>query len=768
MAGSRDNVANVTRRVMLHALMTSTSGAAQARNAPAHSSAGERFRLDDLWGGLAAMLVAFPSAIAYGVVVFSAASPSLAGAGAFAGIVGAAILGIVAPLVGRNGGFITAPCAPAAAVLAGMATDLAARGRLSTADLVALISLTAIVSAAMQIVYGLVRAGRLIKFIPYQVVTGYLSGVAVIIAVAQLPQLLGVPSGVHLANALVNPQRWRWAGIAVGIVTIAAAVIAPRLTRRVPASIIALAAGVATYFGIALFRPELQHASGNPLVIGPLHATGSLLAEAAGRISAVTSMRMADLLLIAAPAVTLSVLLSIDTLKTGVILDALTRRRHNSNRELIAQGVANAASSLAGGMSGSATMGPTLVNVTSGGRTLWSGAIEGSLVLIAFLALRPLMAWVPIAALAGILLVVAWKMFDFKIFRLLFLPSARLDFVVIVAVIVVAEGVGLIQATVVGVFLAVLLFVRNQIQSSVIARKSDLSTVRSNRLRPAEEAELLHAHGSEALFVQLKDDLFFGTTDKMFSDLEGDLTTRRFLLFDFRRVQSMDYTAVHLFLQMQERMHDAGGQVLFSGMPSKVATHQDIEHYISQLGLFGTSRIMLFETRDAAVEWMEERVLERAGWPEHQSAPPLSLSAIPILQGLDEDAIAALTSHVREVSVEEGGRIFGIGDHGDELFFIRRGRVHIYLPLPGGKRHHLATFCRGEFFGEMAFLDRATRSADGVAARPTDLYVMSRSEFDALSAHDQLLATLLFERLARGIAQRLRVANTELQILEDR
>jgi len=334
----------------------------------------------------------------------------------------------------------------------------------------------------------------------------------------------------------------------VGTATIAAMVIAPRLTKRLPASIVALATGVGAYFGVALFRPELRHASENPLVIGPLHATGSLLAEAGGRISALTAMGIHELMLIAAPAVTLSVLLSIDTLKTGVILDAMTRRRHDSNRELIAQGVANAASSLAGGMSGSATMGPTLVNVTSGGRTLWSGAIEGVLVLIAFFALRPLMAWVPIAALAGILLVIAWKMFDFQIFKLLFLPSARLDFVVIVAVIIVAEGVGLIQATVVGVFLAVLLFVRNQIQGSAIARKSDLSTVRSNRLRPAEEAELLHAHGSEALFVQLKDDLFFGTTDKLFGDLENDLATRRFILFDFRRVQSMDYTAVHLFL----------------------------------------------------------------------------------------------------------------------------------------------------------------------------------------------------------------------------
>lgn len=138
------------------------------------------------------------------------------------------------------------------------------------------------------------------------------------------------------------------------------------------------------------------------------------------------------------------------------------------------------------------------------------------------------------------------------------------------------------------------------------------------------------------------------------------------------------------------------------------------------------------------------------------------------MHGLAAKGIEALATHLRELSVAEGGRIFSIGDLGDELFFIRRGRVHVYLPLPGGKLHHLATFCRGEFFGEMAFLDRAVRSADAVAAKPTELYVLSRAEFDALAADDQLLAALVFERLARGIAQRLRVTNTELQILEDR
>jgi SulP family sulfate permease len=145
----------------------------------------------DLWGGLAAMLVALPSAIAFGVLIYTAIGPGYVREGALAGILGAAALGIVAPLVSRNGGFITAPCAPAAAVMSALAAQLAASGELGFERITMLLALTAVLSALLQILYGLVRAGRLIKFIPYQVVSGYLSGVALIIALGQLPKLLG-------------------------------------------------------------------------------------------------------------------------------------------------------------------------------------------------------------------------------------------------------------------------------------------------------------------------------------------------------------------------------------------------------------------------------------------------------------------------------------------------------------------------------------------------------------------------------------------------
>ena len=178
------------------------------------------------------MLVALPSAIAFGVLVYSALGPEHAGAGALAGILGAAALGIVAPLVGRNGGFITAPCAPAAAVLAAMAVEMMAKGDLSAERVLSLLALTALLSAFFQLGFGVFRAGNLIKFIPYQVVSGYLSGVALIIAVGQLPKLLGLPKDISLWLGLLTPQAWNWTSISVGLVTISVMAGGSRITQK--------------------------------------------------------------------------------------------------------------------------------------------------------------------------------------------------------------------------------------------------------------------------------------------------------------------------------------------------------------------------------------------------------------------------------------------------------------------------------------------------------------------------------------------------------
>ncbi|MDD1608689.1 MAG: cyclic nucleotide-binding domain-containing protein [Methylococcaceae bacterium] len=723
--------------------------------------------INEFWGGLAAMLVALPSAIAFGVLVFSAISPQMAGEGAFVGMMGAAILGLTAPLFGRTPALISGPCAPAAAILSALAVDLLGRG-IAIPHVSGLLALTALLSALLQALYGLLKGGQLIKYIPFPVVSGYLSGVSLIIATGQLPKLLGLPKGTEFWHGLLTPNLWQWQGIVVGVITVTVMLIAPRLTQKIPATIIGLFVGILSYFALGLWMPHLLSLDANSLVVGAMPSGSSFLATVSERLTFVADIQIADLRTVAYSAIALSVLLSIDTLKTCVILDTITKNRHNSNRELLGQGLANLATFMAGGMSGSGTMGATLMNVSSGGRTILSGFIEGGLVVLALLVLSPLIAWVPISALAGILLVIAFRIFDWHAFRLLKHRETRLDFMVIAAVVVVAESVGLISAAGTGVGLAILLFIRDQIRISVLRRRTTLKEVSSKTYRLKSEDDLLQQHGDEASIIDLQGNLFFGTTDHLFTQLEDDLRTQKWLLFDMRRVQSLDYTATHLFAMMHDRLKEHGGALLFSGMPSSLLGGQDFQRYMTDVGLLDEGGIHIFEMRDDALEWMENRLLEASGWTEKTDQTPLEFKDIEILREMDEKTITALRQCVEERIVHAGEAIFTVGDSGDEIFLIRRGIVRILLPLKGGKYHHLATFSRGDYFGEMAFLDCKQRSANAIAKTECELYVLSRKKFNIRVYDNAVLGARVFARLASALSLRLRQTDSELSVLEDR
>ena len=345
----------------------------------------------DFWGGLAAMLVALPSAIAFGVTIYSPLGASHAAQGALAGILGATALGLIAPALGGAKRLITAPCAPAAAVLAAFALEfMQGGGELAAAVL--MLSVLGLAAGLLQIFFGTVRLGRLIEYMPYPVVSGYLSGVGLYIIAGQVPKFLGVPKDMHFWESLAASGAWRWQGMVVGAATIVVMLGAPYVTRLVPAAILGLVAGVLAYFGLGLADPALLTLEGNALVVGSLGNGGGFAEAIASRWQAMGDIRMEQIEHIAMPALTLAVLLSIDTLKTCVVLDALTRSRHNSNRELIGQGLGNVASAVIGGIPGAGTMGATLVNISSGGQSRLSGVMEGALALVAFLVLGALIS----------------------------------------------------------------------------------------------------------------------------------------------------------------------------------------------------------------------------------------------------------------------------------------------------------------------------------------------------------------------------------------
>ncbi|MFI5113102.1 MAG: SLC26A/SulP transporter family protein [Terriglobales bacterium] len=724
-------------------------------------------RTGDLWGGLAAMLVALPSAIAFGVTIYAPLGASYASQGAIAGILGTTALGVVAASFGGTRRLISAPCAPAVAVLSAFAIELTQHSVTPGSALV-LMAVVALLCGLLQISFGLIGLGRLIKYMPYPVVSGYLSGVGLIIILSQIPKFLGVPGRYQFWQGLLTPSLWKWQSLAVGAVTTAVMVLAPRVTKKVPAPILGLGCGMLAYFAIGLADPSLLVLAGNKLVVGPLRESNAgFLATMAGRWQAFSAFNPQHINLVITPALTLAVLLSIDTLKTCVVLDTLTRSRHNSNRELIGQGLGNLASTAIGGVPGSGQMGATLINVSSGGQSRLSGVIEGVLALVAFLILGSLIAWVPIAALAGILIVVGVRMFDRHSLGLLRSRSTVLDFVVIVTVIVVAETVSLIAASGVGVGLAILLFLREQIGGSVVRRKSYGNERFSKQMRLPEEMAVLEKRGDRTVIFELQGSLFFGTTDQLYSALEAELKKRDYIVLDMRRVQSVDFTAAHMLEMVEDIMSERNGAVIFSHVPSKAPSGQDMREYLAQMGLARQERhAKIFAHLDEALEWIEDRVLAAAHLERAQEMP-LDIRHMDMFRQRGEETLAALEAGTEIRTFQAGQKIFSHGDSSDELYFIRKGSVRIVMPLDGRTGHHLATFGRGDFFGELAFMDRAPRSADAVADTDAELYVLTRERFAALSLEHRMLALNLLEGIATAIASRLRRTDMELRYLKE-
>lgn len=722
-------------------------------------------RLGDFWGGLGAMLVAVPSSIAFGVTVFAPLGDQYAAQGALAGILGATALGLIAPVLGGTNRLISAPCAPAAAVLSAFAIEAGANGVPPEGVLLQLM-LIGLVSAVLQLIFGLVGIGRLIRYMPYPVVSGYLTGVGLIIIMSQVPKFLGTPKGLAPLQAFASPAAWHWIAIGVGGATVAVMLLAPRLTKAIPAAILGLTAGICAYFGFAIAESGLLSQTQNALVVGRLEVTpGSFLSVLAARWSSVAGIGLGDIAQILVPGATLAILLSIDTLKTCVVLDALTRSRHDSNRELIGQGVANLAAAAAGGMPGSGTMGATLVNLTSGAQTRASGMVEGALALVVILVLAPLVGWVPIAALAGILILVGARMIDWRSFAFLRNRSTVLDFAVIAGVVVTAVSYSLVAAAGVGVALAVLLFIREQIGSTVVHRRTAGGEIFSKQVRLPEEMKLLQARGGETAILELQGSLFFGTADQLYNALEPELKARRFIILDLQRVQSVDLTAAHLLEQIEDRLAERKGSLLFSDLPRNLPSGRDLQRYFGEVGLARAEhRAYVFDELDSALEWVEDRILEEEHVRRVQEKP-LELRDMDLFAGRKAETLAALEACMEKRACKAGEKIFSRGDAGDELFLVRRGAVRIVLPLSGEEAHHLATFGRGDFFGEMAFLDHDPRSADAVAFTETELFVLSRQRFDELAAEHRRLAAQLLGGLARVLAIRLRYANAELRAL---
>jgi SulP family sulfate permease len=718
----------------------------------------------DLWGGLAAMLVALPSAIAFGVTIYAPLGGGYAAQGAVAGILGATVLGLIATAFGGTQRLISAPCAPAAAVLSALAITFTQQ-ELPPELVLLMLGMVGLLAGLIQIGLGSMGVGRLIKYIPYPVVSGYLSAVGLIIIGSQIPKLLGSPAGTELLTALAHPGAWSWQAIVVGITVILSMTLAPLVSAAVPGAIVALIAGVGCYLALGLLDPALMTTTANPLLIGQI-AVGDInpLHTMASYWNLLGGLGLQTLWNVLAPALTLAVLLSIDTLKTCVVLDALTNSSHDPNRELVGQGLGNMASAMVGGISGAGTMGASLVNLSSGGTTRRSGLIAGGLSLAALVMLAPLIAWLPVSALAGILIVIGVRMIDRHSLQFFFTPTTRLDFAVIVLVILTALFVNLIAASGVGVALAILLFIREQTRSSVVRNRFEGSDFFSGRARNRNEPQAATIETGSVVVFELQGSLFFGTANQLHAALEPETTTRKYVILSMRRVQSLDVTATHVLEQIKDRLEENDAYLVFCDIPKGLPSGLKMKRFLKDTGVVRpTNKAFAFRQLDDALEWVETQSRPPAQPAEDDT--PLALRAMPLLARQDPQAVAALESMLSEHTVRAGKKVYKAGLAHTDLLFIRRGIVKVSVPIRGKEHYHLATVGKGAALGSMGFLAQDSQAAEALAVTDVDIYALPATALAVLAEQHPALALAIAQHQTQQLANYLRISVAEIQAL---
>ena len=395
-------------------------------------------RKGDLYGGITAGIVALPLALAFGVQ---------SGLGAIAGLYGAIVLGIIASLFGGTPTQISGPTGPMTVVSASVGM-MAIQHAGSLEKGIGMIIIIFFLAGLFQILFGVLRLGKYIRYIPYPVLSGFMSGIGVIIIILQLFPMVGLtsPSSIIKTVGEIPEAITSVSPLALffGLGTIAIIYLFPLLTKKIPGTLIAVILMSALAY---LLKSDIP-------VIGDIK--GGLPAI---RISEVLHLQWSQLSYVFFPALTLAGLGAIDTLLTSVVADNITKTRHNSNRELIGQGIGNMAASLIGGIPGAGATMRTVVNIRSGGTTAWSGLIHGFFLLIILLGAGKLVSHIPLSVLAGILLTVGISIIDLKgLADIRLIP--RSDAVVLILVLILTVFVDLLQAVGIGMVIASVLFMK--------------------------------------------------------------------------------------------------------------------------------------------------------------------------------------------------------------------------------------------------------------------------------------------------------------------
>lgn len=507
----------------------------------------------DLMAGLIVGIVALPLAIAFGIA--SGVSPSQ-------GILTAIIGGFIVSALGGSRVQIGGPTGAFIVIIYGIVSnpDLGLPG----------LMLATMLAGAFLILLGVCRLGTIIKFIPYPIVVGFTSGIAVTIFTTQIKDLFGLQTeklpGDFLSKWGIYFQHFDtldWVTTAVGILSIVIIALTPKVSKKIPGSLVAIILmTVGVYF---LNAHTTYHVTTIGDQFGEIKATIPSLQ--------VPNLSWENVKGLFPTAMVIAVLGAIESLLSATVADGVCGDHHNSNQELIGQGVANICTPLFGGIPCTGAIARTMTNINNGGRTPVAGIVHAIVLLVVFLVLMPLAAYIPMSCLAGVLVIVSYNMSGWRTFMQL-MKNPKSDVIVLLITFFLTVVFDLTIAIEVGLLIACLLFMKRMAESTQIKVIADEIDPNDETDAEVHEEHLIIPEGVEV--YEINGPYFFGIANK-FEELMAAMENHpKVRVIRMRRVPFIDSTGIHNLQNLCEMSHREGTHIVLSGVTPNV--YSVLEH----------------------------------------------------------------------------------------------------------------------------------------------------------------------------------------------
>lgn len=722
----------------------------------------------DIFGGLVSAAIAIPLAMGYGMFAFSSLGENYFADGALAGLAAASIVPIVCVLLGDKTTKVYAPRVTSTffigLLIFGLVRSdqpaIAARGIPFTLGIAFLVLL---LGGALQALFGLIKLGTLIKFAPQPVMAGFQNAAAALLFLVQLGNVCGFDHNIPFTRVHQHLAEIKPLSLFIAAVTFATMWKAGKLLPKIPPIIAAIVVGWALYL--------FCHFIGLGAYLGPLITSVSRPTMGVTALEYFEGLAHGGDFLEFAPtiiggAAALAIIASIDALLCAKLVAASGERHRNSDQLLVRLGIGNIAAACAGGITSGINIGASVANRTFGARTPLSVLINAAVLVLAGTVLFRWLGQMPRSVLSAVIMVVAVQHFDLWSLRLAGALrrgpiSSRyhvaLDLAVVVVVAILSIAINIVLAVFIGVAIAVALFVL-RMSRSVIRRSYRCGAIHSRRARTAPDQIFLEQAGDTILVLELQGALFFGTGERILSEVDVALRHETScVILDLRRLTEIDSTGANALLELEATLAQQKKRLLLA-----VADPVAIDR-LKSFGILSSDReANIFPDIDRAIECAENSLLDAQPQLHRDEIPLAEIGLFAKFNSMD---LAAIESHLQRASYQRGDTIFREGDPGGEVFIVTKGTTSAFLQT-ANNAIRLATFAPGTVFGEFAILDAGPRSATVVADEDLVCFVLTMANFTALMEKHPSVAMRILAAIGRELSGRLRTANRTIHQLE--